>query len=221
MPDFEIINKSLKAGWVKRFLTPGTQSWKTIPLSLLQAVGGSLLFKCNFSLKTLPDLPFLPQFYKDVLGAWEKIVSHTLKTRIEIKDEFLWNNHLITINCGKSVFYKEWYNAGVRNLSGILNKEGKFMSFSEFTRKYTIKTNFLRYLSFCNAIPASWRETLISGVDNREMNLLHSPSDLGNWTCQYAPSSYISKIFQKPTSEACLIRAWLHLSDLGVIQPLF
>ena len=59
MPDFEIINKSLKAGWVKR-------SWKTIPLSLLQAVGGSLLFKCNFSLKTLPDLPFLPQFYKDV-----------------------------------------------------------------------------------------------------------------------------------------------------------
>ena len=40
MPDFEIINKSLKAGWVKRYLTP-----KTIPLSLAQAVGGSLLFK--------------------------------------------------------------------------------------------------------------------------------------------------------------------------------
>ena len=47
MPDFKIINKSLKAGWVKRFLTPETQSWKTIPLSLLQPVGSSLLFIIN------------------------------------------------------------------------------------------------------------------------------------------------------------------------------
>ena len=69
MPDFEITNKSLKAGWVERFLTPETQSWKTIPLSLLQAVGGSLLFKCNFSLIALTDLQLPPQFYKDVLGA--------------------------------------------------------------------------------------------------------------------------------------------------------
>ena len=93
MPDFEIINKSLKAGWVKRFLTTETQSWKTIPLSLLQAIGGSLLFQCNFLLKALPDLPLLPQFYKDVLGAWEEII-HTPKTRKETKDEILWNNQL-------------------------------------------------------------------------------------------------------------------------------
>ena len=38
--------------------------------------------------------------------------------RKEIKDECLWNNHFITIG-GKSVFYKEWYNAGVRNLSAL------------------------------------------------------------------------------------------------------
>ena len=70
-----------------------------------------------------------------------------------------------------------------------------------------IKTNFLHYLGLCNATPASWRVTLICGVDNCEMNLLPSPSDLGNWTCQYASSFYISKIFHKPTSEARLIRA--------------
>ena len=34
MPNFKIINKSLKAGWVKRFLNPQTQSWK-IPFDLL------------------------------------------------------------------------------------------------------------------------------------------------------------------------------------------
>ena len=52
---------------------------------------------------------------------------------------------------------------------------------------YTIKTNFLRYLGLCNAIPASCTETLICGVDNCEMNLLPSQGhgNLGNWTCQY------------------------------------
>ena len=71
------------------------------------------------------------------------------------------------------------------------------MSFSEFTKKYTIKKNFLRYLGLCNAIPASGRETLIGGVDSCEMNSCPSPSDVGNWSCQNARSFYISKIFQK------------------------
>ena len=92
MPDFKIINKSLKAGWVKRLLNTSTQSGQTIPFSLLQHVRGPFLFKCNFSLKTLPKLPLLPQFYDDVLSAWERIVMHTPTTRKE--NEILWNNHL-------------------------------------------------------------------------------------------------------------------------------
>ena len=32
MPDFKIVNKSLKAGWVKWFLNPQAQSWKKYPL---------------------------------------------------------------------------------------------------------------------------------------------------------------------------------------------
>ena len=54
MPDFDIIGKSLKAGWVKRLLGPQAQSWK---FSLLDSVGGPLLFKCNYhSMQML--LPF-------------------------------------------------------------------------------------------------------------------------------------------------------------------
>ena len=45
MPDFDIIDKSLKAGWVKRLLDPQAQSWKTTPFSLLDSVGGPLSFK--------------------------------------------------------------------------------------------------------------------------------------------------------------------------------
>ena len=66
---------------LKRFLAPETQSWKTIPLSILQPVSGPLLFKCNFVLKALPDFPLLQQFYKDILSAWEEVVIHTPTTR--------------------------------------------------------------------------------------------------------------------------------------------
>ena len=69
MPDFDIIDKSLKAGCLKRVLDPHAQSWKTIPFSLLDSVGGLLLFTWNCSLTTLPELPLPPLFYRVVLSA--------------------------------------------------------------------------------------------------------------------------------------------------------
>ena len=62
MPYFDIIDTSLKAGWVKRLFDSQSQSWKTIPFSLLDGVGGPLLLKCNFSLRTFSELPLLPAF---------------------------------------------------------------------------------------------------------------------------------------------------------------
>ena len=47
---FRYNDKCLKAGWVKRRLHPQAQSWKTIPFSLLDSVGGALLFTQNISL---------------------------------------------------------------------------------------------------------------------------------------------------------------------------
>ena len=52
--------------------------------------------------------------------------STHLRTKNEIENEILWNNHEVTIG-GKSVFYKQWYDAGVKTLPDILNKEGKFV----------------------------------------------------------------------------------------------
>ena len=145
MPDFDIIGKSLKAGWVKRLLGPQAQSWKTTPFSLLDSVGGPLLLKCNYSLRTLPELPLLPLSYRDVLSPWESISMHTARTKNEIENEILWNNHEVTIG-GKSVFYKQWYDAGVKTLPEILDKEGKFLAFTAIKKKYKINTNFLCYI---------------------------------------------------------------------------
>ena len=115
----------------------------------------------------LPELSFLPLFYRDVLGAWEGIIMHSPTIRKEIENEILWNNDLITIG-GKSIFYRQWYNAGVKSLSDILEVKGNFLSFPEF-KKYNIKTKFLRYFGLCNAIPKYWKEALTATLKTNQL----------------------------------------------------
>ena len=133
---------------------------------------------------------------------------HTPTTRKEIENEILWNNHLITIS-GKSIFYRQWYNAGVKSLSDILDKEGNFLSFPEFKKKYKIKTNFLCYFGLCNAIPKYWKEAFSCDLENESVTTgqcVTHPLNISFWTCQQARSFYISKTFQNPTSKARLIK---------------
>ena len=68
------------------------------------------------------------------------------------------NNHLVIIG-GKSLFYKRWYDACVETLSDIL-KEGKFMSFASFSKKYNVNTNFLHYIGLRNAFLKQWRKAV-------------------------------------------------------------
>ena len=57
--------------------------------------------------------------HRDVLSAWESISKHTARTKNEIENVILWNNHEVTIG-GKSVFYKQLYEAGLKALPEIL-----------------------------------------------------------------------------------------------------
>jgi len=97
MPDFDIINKSLKAAWVKRLSAPECAMWKSLPLEYLRDVGGELIFNRNFSLKTLPHLSGLPLFYKHVLNAWQRIVAHTPLSKNEVENEVIWNSKFVTM----------------------------------------------------------------------------------------------------------------------------
>ena len=177
---------------------------QTIPFSLLQRVRGPILFKCNFpSLKTLRKLPLLPQFYYDVLSAWERIVMHPPTTRKEIENEILWNNYLITIG-GKSVFYEQWHDADVETMSDILDKDGRFLYQSEFKKKWNIKTNFLHYLGLCNAIPKQWRQVFERDFEKKSACTRESthPRNISLMTRQQVRAFYVAKAFQKPTAEA-------------------
>ena len=145
----------------------------------------------------MPELPLLPLSYRDVLSPWESISMHTARTKNEIENEILWNNHEVTIG-GKSVFYKQWYDAGVKTLPEILGKEGKFLAFTAIKKKYKINTNFLCYIDLCNAIPKHWRKVFRSDNENDLVVSDESVQPSKNLppTWRQARAFYVSKSFQ-------------------------
>ena len=154
MPDFEIISHALKVTWIRRLHKSSTDaSWSHIPLTLLKKVGGAFLLVCNYDLKCLKlDLPI--QFYKDALSIWQMINQRTPENEEQILNEILWNNWFIKIE-GFSVYYNNWYRAGVIRIKDIFYGNG-FLTFKDFCHRFRVQTNFLTYNGLCNAIPQNW-----------------------------------------------------------------
>ena len=220
MPDFDIINKSLKAAWAKRLSVPDCAMWKSLPLEYLRDVGGGFIFYCNFSLKTLPHLSGLPLFYKDVLNAWERIVGHTPGSKYEVENEIIWNNKFITI-AGKSVFYRSWYEAGVKYIKDLITENGNLMTLNAFQHTFGIKTHFLQYLGLLNAIPTSWKKKLKSNFkENETYDCENRIIDLQNISSKILRNILTKKLFEKPTSVAKLEKAGFTVDEISHIYEL-
>ena len=220
MPDFDIINKSLKAAWVKRLSAPEYAMWKSLPLDYLRDIGGKLIFDCNFSLKTLPQLSCLPLFYKDVLDAWQRIVAHTPLSKNDVENEVIWNNRFITI-AGKSVFFRPWYEAGVKYIKDLMSEDGNLLTFNEFQCKFCIKTHFLQYLGLLNAIPTSWKKLLKGTYGETETNDCEEKiTDIQSISSKMLRQLLTKQIFEKPTSRGKLDKAGFSAEQIAYIYEL-
>ena len=53
----------------------------------------------------------------------------------------------------KPILYKSWFNAGVKDVKDMLDTEGNsILSYTAFTAKYKIKTNFLEIYKVVSAV---------------------------------------------------------------------
>jgi len=51
------------------------------------------------------------------------------------------------------IYINEWFKKGVVSIKDLLNNDGNFLTFKEFSDKYGCQTNFLRYYQIISAIP--------------------------------------------------------------------
>ena len=67
MVDFTMMDKSLKAAWVKRLYEAGDSKWCSLFSSATSQCGGSFLLECNFNALDLNFASYVPSFYKEIL----------------------------------------------------------------------------------------------------------------------------------------------------------
>ena len=202
MTDFTVFDKALKICWVKRLCATADAPWKAIPNYLLSDVGGTLIFQCNYKTNCLVLNKSLPKFYKDVIAYWQELVQNVPKTKNDVINQIIWNNQFIKIN-NVSVFYKNWYQNGVRYISCLLNdQKSGFLNMRSFQRKYQLKCNFLQYYGLLSAIPRTWKELLKS--QNEEVS--SSPPPIEKLTCKIIYNLLIQhKNLPPPTAEKRLL----------------
>ena len=142
--DIESKYKALRIAWIKRIISG--EGWNDIILEYLEPMGGmQFLLKCNYDTKYLN---YIPKFYKNLLDFNTEITK-------DCNSEYvIWNNKHILIQ-GKSLFWREWYQKGIIYMHDLMNDNGSWMSFDQFSHTYGIRINFLRYLGILSAVKAA------------------------------------------------------------------
>ena len=111
------------------------------------------LLKCNIDPTELSDE--LPAFYRQVLFVWHGLQSCPIQP-VDIQREYIWLNKYIRID-NQSLFNKKLFEAGVICINDILNAEGNFLNYKQFTEKFVVKISHMYYISLIDAIPQEWR----------------------------------------------------------------
>ena len=157
-PNFAVQLTSIRIMWIKRFLMDNNARWKFLSSAFFP------LFDLKDIFVSRCDVEFLclniPDFYKEILAAWKQFKMAFLPSNtFEIRKEVIWFNPFIRIH-GKSIFYKTWYDKGIKYINDLVNENGEFLSHEEINAKYHLQVTFLDIFSIRSAIPHKWKELL-------------------------------------------------------------
>ena len=131
---------------------------------------------------------------QDFLHAWQTINQHIPGNKEQILNEILWNNRFIKIE-KFSVCYQSWHKAGVIRIKDIFC-ENNFLTFNDFCRKLTIKTDFLTYYSLCSSILQKWIRLLKQSNPNTSTNSEYvGKIPLSKLSCKSASRVFVSQKF--------------------------
>ena len=95
MVDFSIVDKSLKAAWVKRFYEADGSKWCSVLASVTAQYRDRFIFQCNYDTRDLNLTSRVPSFYRNILTVWQELHSKNPSTTMEYLHETIWNRFII------------------------------------------------------------------------------------------------------------------------------
>ena len=194
-----VLNKCLKLVWLKR-LIENKGSWSHVILDEMPDMCLIDFLNCNWKLCDIPVKILRYKFWAEVLLYWSELTYIYEPDDIDVVlDMFIWFNHEIKIN-KKTVYYKDWYNAGIRKI-GDITKGNSILSHIEIEEKFGIKINYLTYWGLIQALPKKWKKIIYDfkvDLDNR----MSCNVDYVGILCTYPkPNKVFYKIFMSNKSQ--------------------
>ena len=195
--------KGLKVAWVKRLLdTNNKGNWKCFYERVLNALGGNLIWYCNVNpcdscLKVIKN-----NFINEVVTTWFNTFHENGDQNYH--QQILWNNSSIRIN-NRVVFWKNWYDKGIKCFGDILSENGSILSLTQFKEKFDFNVNFLNYFSLVHAIPQKWKRDV--KIVDKEVNNNTFQEELilkllkTKKVCKLVHGLLVQKLFKTPVCE--------------------
>ena len=91
---------------------------------------------------------------------WSQVQTlNSTNSNVRKTDIILWNNIHITI-AGRSVYYHDWHQVGIKRIKDLLSENNEFLSYDLFCEKFNLNTPFTLYHGLVAAIPKQWKRDL-------------------------------------------------------------
>lgn len=164
--------KTLRVKLVKRFMDVKRKAiWKNVMDYFLKKFSNFNMGWNALCIKTKKDMLMgLPNFYKEVLETWSSFLDNVLilpKGRMQLLEQPLFLNPNI-INEGNVIYYKKWWDGGVRQVKDILYEvingylpiQAIMDAIFEIERNVTKGTLTKQFDELKKAIPKGWVERI-------------------------------------------------------------
>ena len=202
--DFNTMIKALKVAWIPRLQSRTDASWKIIPEAAMQNLGGlSFMTYCNYDVNSL-QINNLPVFYREVLQQWQSS-KHAFRNDTLPHKEIIWNNRNIMID-GKPLFYKCWFENNITRVEDLLDNNGNFLSFNQFSEQYQLKTPFTLYFGLISSIPTQWKSEIVKQKIYSQASNDKNKNSANTISTKTVYSALLKNVFSAPTAESKILR---------------
>ena len=107
---------------------------------------------------------------------------------------------------GKPLFYKCWFENNITRVKDLLDNNGNFLSFNQFSEQYQLKTPFTVYFGLISSIPTQWKSEIVKQkIYSQTLNdkNKNSPNTISTKTVY---SALLKDVFSAPTAESKILR---------------
>ena len=202
--------EAIKATWIQRLLNEeNTGKWKLFMQIELDKIGGPLIWKFNFKKDEKNLLANISNpFLKDMVKSWSNLHFSNPKSYDDVLNQYLWHNSFIKVN-NETVYYKSWVKNNILQIRDLLNDDGRFFNYKEFTDRLH-KCDILKYYGIIDSIPNKWKSIIKKtfGLNGNSNTTSINPTLL---TCKLAYSMLLSKVAHSPQKAKNKWHKELHL----------